>query len=157
MVSLTLDEITPFDAPISTTDLVPTIDASNSMQQDLPCLPTLASWDDFLPNIAGLFMESYHEDVGDIIDDIHLLFEANTSSVATMNDSCTSAQQGTLCLPILASGDDFLINILGLFVESHTTNLGDFFDDIILLFDEENPSLVFMRDHFHPHVHSLHD
>ena len=45
---------------------------------------------------------------------------------------------GTLCLP----GDDFLTNILGLFLESHTTNLEDFFDDLLLLFAEDNSSIV---------------
>ena len=49
----------------------------------IPCLPTSASWDDFLPDIAGLFVESYIEDVGDIIDDINILFvEENSSLVA---------------------------------------------------------------------------
>ena len=51
------------------------------MQQDLPCLPTSASWDNFLPDIVGLFLESYIEDVGDIINDINILFIEETSSL----------------------------------------------------------------------------
>ena len=50
-----------------------------------------------------------------------------------------------------------MIDIVGLFIESHTTALGDFFDDIQLLFDEDNPSIVVARAHYDPHVHSLHD
>ena len=100
-------------------------------------------------------MESNIEDVGDIINDIHLLFvEVNTSHIATLIDL---AQQGTLCLPILASGDDFLTYIEDLFMESHTTYLGDFFDDLPLLFIEDDPSIVFVRSHSNPHVHSLHN
>ena len=85
------DEITPptLVAPI---DPVPATDASDSVQQDTSCLPTLPSCNDFLPNIAGLFVESHIEDVGDIINDIHLLFEANSSFVAVVTDSCTSTQ-----------------------------------------------------------------
>ena len=57
-------------------------------------------------------MESHIEDVGDIIDDICLLLvEENNSSISIVNDSCTSTQQGTLCLPVPASGDDFLTDI----------------------------------------------
>ena len=38
--------------------------------------------DDFLTNIEGLFVESHIEDLGDIIDDIYLLFdEEDPSSV----------------------------------------------------------------------------
>ena len=53
--------------------------------------------------------------------------------------------------------DDFLTNILVLFVESHIEDLGDIIDDIHLLFDEEDPSSIVMRAHFDPLVHSLHD
>ena len=53
--------------------------------------------------------------------------------------------------------DDFLIDILGLFVESHIIDLGDILDDLHLLFDEDDPSIVVARDHSDPHVHSLHD
>ena len=83
------DEITP-PAPVAPTDPVTATDASDSVQQDTLCLPTSASWDDFLADIAQLFVESHIEDVGDIIDDICLLFEADTSSFAIVKDSCTS-------------------------------------------------------------------
>ena len=100
-------------------------------------------------------MESHIEDVGNL-DDIHLLFiEENTSSIATVNDSCTLAQQGTLCLLVPALGDDFLIDISSLFIESHTTYLEDFHDDPPLLFVEDDPSTVVVRAHSDPHVHSL--
>ena len=60
------------------------------MQQDFSCLPTSTSWDDFLPNIVGLFVESHIEDVRDIIDDICLLLiEENTSYIVEI-DSDTS-------------------------------------------------------------------
>ena len=36
-------------------------------------------------------------------------------------------------------------------------DLEEFFDDIPLLFDEDNPSIVVARVHSKPHVHSLHD
>ena len=73
-----------------------------------------------------------------------------------MIGSCNLVQLGTPYLPVPASGDDYLIEILGLFVESDITYLGDIIDDIHLLFDEEDPSLVVMRDHSDPLVHSLH-
>ena len=50
-----------------------------------------------------------------------------------------------------------MVDIAGLFVESHIADLGDFFDDIPLLFDEDDPSPVVVRAHSDPHVHSLHD
>ena len=78
MVPPTPNEIPPPDAPIDSTGLVPTIDAPNLVQQDTSCLPTSASWDDFFPDITRLFMESHIEDVGDIIDDINLLFVEET-------------------------------------------------------------------------------
>ena len=53
--------------------------------------------------------------------------------------------------------DDFLIDILGFFIESYTIDLGDFFDDMKLLFDEDDPSSIVMRASFDPLVHSLHD
>ena len=84
MVPTTPSEIPSLDALVASTDPFLAQDAPDSMHQDLPCLPTSASWDDFLPDIARLFLESYIEDVGDIIDDIHLLFvEVNTSFIAT--------------------------------------------------------------------------
>ena len=91
--------------------------------------------------------------MGDIIDDIYLLFEVNSSSVEVVTYSCTSAQQGTLCL----LGDDFLPDISALFVESHTIFLENFFNDLPLLFAEDDPSTIVLRAHFDPHVHSLHD
>ena len=85
MVPPTLDEISPPDSPVDSTNLVPTTDASDSVQQEPSCLPTLPSCDDFLLDIAQLFVESHIEDVGDIIDDIRLLFiEVKTSSISTV-------------------------------------------------------------------------
>ena len=74
MVPPTLDEISPPETPMDSIDSVPATNASDLVQQEISCLPTLASWDDFLLDIAGLFVESHIEDVGDIIDDIHILF-----------------------------------------------------------------------------------
>ena len=42
-------------------------------------------------------------------------------------------------------------------MESYIADLGDIIDDIHLLFDEEDPSLVVARAHSDPHVHCLHD
>ena len=53
--------------------------------------------------------------------------------------------------------DDFLIDILGLFMESHIVDLGDFLNDVKLLFVEDDPSTIVARAHSNPHVHSLHD
>ena len=145
------DEITP-PAPVVPTDPVPAIDASDSVQQEILCLPTSASWDGFLPDMEKLFMESHIEDVGDILDDIHLLFEADTPSFTAVIDSCTSALQGTHDLP----SDDFLPDISVLFLESHTTYMGDFYDDFSLLFAEESSTVV-ARAHSDPQVHALHD
>ena len=61
------NEITSPDASIATTDLVLATDAPDLVQYDLPCLPTSTSWDEFLLDIAELFVESHIEDVGDII------------------------------------------------------------------------------------------
>ena len=118
------DEITP-PAPVAPTDPVPAIDALDSVQHDTSCLPTLPSCDDFLADITQLFVESHIEDVGDIIDDICLLFEADTPSFAAVKDSRTSALQGTHGLP----GVDFLPDTSVLFLESHIVNMGDFYDD----------------------------
>ena len=84
MVSSTLPP-----APVAPTDPIPTPDASDSVQQDTSCLPTLPSCKDYLSYIAQLFVESHIEDVGDILDDIHLLFEADTPSFSAVTDSCT--------------------------------------------------------------------
>ena len=53
--------------------------------------------------------------------------------------------------------DDFLTNISGLFMESHIADLGDFIDDMQLLFDEADPSSIVVRAHFDSPIHSLHD
>ena len=66
-------------------------------------------------------------------------------------------QQGTPSLLALASVDDFLTEISGLFVESHIADLGDILDDIYLLFDEVDASSVVTRAHSNPPIHSLHD
>ena len=117
----------------------------------------MPSCDDFLLTLVGLFMEYHIEGMGDTTNYIHLLFEAKFSFVSVVTNSCTLTPQGTLCLPFLASGDEFLTNISGFFFKSHTVDLEDFFDDIQLLFDEDDPSIVFTRSHSNPHVHSLHD
>jgi hypothetical protein len=44
-----------------------------------------------------------------------------------------------------------LIDIIGLFVESYIEDMGDTIDDIHLLFIEDDPSLVIVREHFDPH------
>ena len=141
------DEITP-PIPIAPTDLVPATDALDSVQQDPLCLSTLPSCDDFLLALVGLFMESHIEDVGDILDDIHLLFKVNSIAAVTY-----STLQGTLCLP----SDHFLPNISALLLESHTTFFEDLFDDLPLLFAENNSSIVVARAHSDHHIHSLHD
>ena len=88
MVPATPIEIIPLDASIASTNPVLAIDGLDSMQQETLCLPISASWDDFLPNIAVLFVESYIEDVGEIIDDINLLFvEENSSSLVAREHS----------------------------------------------------------------------
>ena len=96
--------------------------------------------------------------MGDIIDDIHLLFfEVNSSSIATVIDSCTSTQQGTPSIPTPTSMDDFLANISSLFLDSYIEDLGDIIDYLHLLFDGEDPSPFVVRGHSDPLVHSLHD
>ena len=90
--------------------------------------------------------------MGDILEDIHLLFEANTPSFSIVTYSCTLALQGTHGLP----GDDFLLDIAILFLESHTIDMGDFYDDLSLLFAEESSTVV-MRAYSDPQLHALHD
>ena len=75
-------------------------------------------------------MESHIGDVGDILDDIHLLFEADTPSYVAVKNSCTSALEGTHGLP----GGDFLPDIATLFLESHTIDMGEIYDDLSLIF-----------------------
>ena len=53
--------------------------------------------------------------------------------------------------------DNFLTDILGLFVESHIADLGDIIDDIHLLLNEEDTSSVVTREYSDPLVRSLHD
>ena len=67
------------------------------------------------------------------------------------------AQQGTPRLPAPTFVDDFLVDILGLFVESHIADLGDITDDLHLLFDEDESSSLVTRAHSDPPIHSLHD
>lgn len=86
-----LDEITPPDALVALTNPVPATDALDSMQQVPLCLPTLPSCDDFLLALVGLFLESHIKDMGDILNDINLLFEANNSFIFTVTDSCILA------------------------------------------------------------------
>ena len=56
--------------------------------------------------------------------------------IATRIGPCNSVQLGAPYLPVPTLGDDYLIDILGFFVESYIENLGDIIDDIHLLFDE---------------------
>ena len=49
MVPITPVVITPPNAHVSSIDLVPATNALDLVQQTIPCLPTSASWDDFLP------------------------------------------------------------------------------------------------------------
>ena len=142
------DEITP-TALVAPTDPVPATDASDLVQQDTSCLPTSPSCDDFLSNLTQLFVESHIEDVGDIIDNIRLLFEADTSSFAAVKDSCTSPLQGT-------HGVDFLPATFVLFLESHTVDMEVFHDDFSLLFAEESSPIV-ARAHSNPQLHALND
>ena len=51
LVSSILDEIPPPDTPINFTNPVLSTNASDSVQPEKSCLPTLASWDDFLPDM----------------------------------------------------------------------------------------------------------
>ena len=84
--------------------------------------------------------------------------------IAIVIGPCNSIQLGTPCLLVPKSGDDYLTYISSLFVEPHIADLRDIlvdfrdvFDDLHLLFDEENTSPVVVRAHSNPHVHSLHD
>ena len=100
-------------------------------------------------------MESHIEDVGNINNGIYLLFfEVNTLSISIV---IGPTQQGTPSLPAPILVDDFLTDIFVLFVESHLADLGDTIDDIYLLFDEEDPSLIITKAHFDPLIYSLHD
>ena len=90
-------------------------------------------------------MKSHIKNVGDIINGIHLLFEADTPSFAVVKDSCTSTLQGTLDLP----SADFLPDVSVLFLESHTADMEVFSDDFSLLFAKNDSPTVL--------VHSLHD
>ena len=83
-------------------------------------------------------MESHIEDVGDILDDSHLLFEVNSTSNAIVKDL---VQHGTSTL-------------LG---PTSVIDLGDSLDELHLLFDGDDHSTIVARAHFDPHVHSLHD
>ena len=47
-------------------------------------------------------------------------------------------------------------DIVALFLESHTADMGNFYDDFSLLFAKDS-SLVVARAHSDPHVQSLHD
>lgn len=47
--------------------------------------------------------------------------------------------------------------ITSLFLEYYIGYFGDIIDDIHILFYEDNPSLIVVREHFDPLVHSLHD
>ena len=50
------------------------MDSSDSVQRDIHFLPDSVSWNDYLTDISSFFVESYIVDLGDTIDDIHLLF-----------------------------------------------------------------------------------
>ena len=51
-----------------------------SVQLGTPCLLVPASGDDYLIDISSLFVEFYITYLGDIIDDIHLLFDEEDPS-----------------------------------------------------------------------------
>ena len=58
------------------------MDIDDLVPQGVHCIPNSVPWDDYLTNISNLFMESYIVDLGDTIDDIHILFgEDDPSSV----------------------------------------------------------------------------
>ena len=50
-------------------------------QQGTPSLLALASEDDYIVDISIFCVESYTIDLGDIIDDIHLLFDGEGPSL----------------------------------------------------------------------------
>lgn len=50
-----------------------------------------------------------------------------------------------------------MIDISNLFVDSYFVDLGDTIDDIEHLFDEDDPSLVVVRESSDPLLHSLHN
>ena len=77
--------------------------------------------------------------------------------ISIVIDPCNLVQLGTPCLLALTLVDDYIIDILGFFVESYIEDLGDIIDDIHLLFDEDYPSLVVTREHSDPLIHSLHN
>lgn len=60
--------------------IVTVLPSCDSVQQDIYCLPASDSLDDYLTDITGLFVESYIADLGEIIDDIHLLFDEDDPS-----------------------------------------------------------------------------
>ena len=61
------------------------------------------------------------------------------------------------CLLNSVPWDDYLADISSLFVESYIVDLGDTIDGIHLLFGEDDPSSVVVREHSDPHLHSLLD
>ena len=137
MVPSTPIEILPLDAPIASIDSVLAINAPNSVQQETPCLPTSTSWDDFLPNITVLFVGSYTEDVGDIIDGIHLLFDEEDPSLVVMRAHSN---------PLVHSLHDQFSQI-DVIMDPQTHEI---FVKRNILFVEENSSLV-TRAHSNPH------
>lgn len=76
---------------------------------------------------------------------------------ATFMATCDLVQQDIHHLPDITNWDDYVANIVGLFVESHISNLGDNIHDIHLLFDEVDSSLVVVEEPLDPPVHSPHD
>lgn len=79
------------------------------------------------------------------------------SSVASSKFSRDSSQQDIHCLLDSTLWDDLLTSISDLFMETHIENLGDTIECIHLLFGKVDSSLVVVREHFDPLVHSLHD
>ena len=50
-----------------------------------------------------------------------------------------------------------MADISSLFLESYIIDFGDTIDGIHLLFGEDDPSSIFVREYSNPHLHSLLD
>jgi hypothetical protein len=68
------------------------------------------------------------------------------SYISTNMDSCDSLQQDLYYLPATYTSNGYLIDIPGLFFESHISYLGNTIDFIHLIFDEDYSSLVVVRE-----------
>ncbi|GLJ09904.1 hypothetical protein SUGI_0118020 [Cryptomeria japonica] len=108
-------------------DSATVLPSCDSVQQDIHCLPASDSWDDYMTDIAGLFMESYIADLGDIIDDIHLLFnEDDPSSIVVRAHSD----------PLVHSLHDHSFEV-DMIVDTYVQKL----EEVSLFFEETHESL----------------